>query len=519
LNLQQYQSLCEACDRLLLEPKATHARVATPWLHFIRPHQQFIKYYTDIFSERLEKNQAFINIYKIIRQLLSHALNITASIFAGRNTYHACNVLPTQVDLLIVSHLISENHIGLDSDFYYGNLPKELIKSKINVAVVLINFTKKSALEISKIWGKSDLPIVILDKYLRPKDEVKMTLSMFRESLAIRHRMRKTDSDFDRRVIKRAAREANSSGARWALKTSTQIAEVTKNLSPKVIMITHEGHSWERVTFAKVRNTNPKILCIGYQHSIIFNLQHALMRDLAAQYNPDFVFTSGTIGANLLSIKSKKKSQSVAVLGSPRLPVKPQSILIKSPEIYSSREITCLVLPEGIIEECNMLFDFSVKCALMFSNMRFVWRLHPALSHEEVATQNPNLKNLPPNIYLSNRTIEEDIKDSQISLYRGSTAIITAVMAGVLPIYLTSPKEISIDTLWQLDGSSRAVTTPEQFKNLIVLMSNKDNCEFSSVIQKAQTLCKELLLPLDPTQLVKGFQQGFEHTGFLNHYL
>jgi hypothetical protein len=281
-------------------------------------------------------------------------------------------------------------------------------------------------------------------------------------------------------------------------------------------MLTHEGHSWERVAFAAARDINPKIICIGYQHSLVFNLQHALMRDLAPKYNPDHVLTAGKIGADLLKSVSLKKQQSVYVLGSPRPSVAPEAITKKSLKGYLNNNLTCLVIPEGIIEECNILFEFSIKCALLIPSMRFIWRLHPSLSHEEITKQNSSLQFIPANIYLSNRSIQDDINDSQISIYRGSTAIVTAVMGGVFPIYLEQPGEISIDALWQLNNASRNVAKPEQFKSLILSINHTESVQFLSVLHMAQSLCQELLLPLDTTQLVNRMQQGLENSSYLD---
>jgi hypothetical protein len=301
-----------------------------------------------------------------------------------------------------------------------------------------------------------------------------------------------------------ASVEVFSSGTRWALKTAAQLAEVVKNISPSKIMITHEGHSWERVAFSAVRDINPKIFCIGYQHSTIAYLQHALKRDLLPKYNPDFVYTSGATGANLLKRYHQKKTQFLAVLGSPRPIVSRQLILNDSSIVSAQKQFCCLVLPEGIIDECNVLFEFSMKCALQNPSVQFIWRLHPNMSYDEVVRQNPKFKNLPTNIYISNRTFEEDIKKSQISLYRGSTAIIGAVMSGIFPIYLNQPEEISIDTLWELDSNFRCVSTTYEFKNILksMMLKNKSN-QTLSVIRRAQALCQALLLPMDSVQLVK----------------
>ena len=137
--------------------------------------------------------------------------------------------------------------------------------------------------------------------------------------------------------------------------------------------------------------------------------------------------------------------------------------------IDNSDQITCLVLPEGIDSECHLLFDFSLRCAKLLPDVKFIWRLHPLISYRGLSRKNNKLQRLPENIILSNSSIEEDIMRSQFSIYRGSTAIITALSSGIRPIYLSLRNEMTIDLLFELDNKWRKiVTTSEEVQKLIV---------------------------------------------------
>ena len=105
----------------------------------------------------------------------------------------------------------------------------------------------------------------------------------------------------------------------------------------------------------------------------------------------------------------------------------------------------------------------------MLPSVKFIWRLHPLISYTDLSRKNNKLRKLPENIILSNSSIEEDIVRSQFSIYRGSTAIITALSSGIQPIYLSFQNEMTVDPLFELDNKWRKIVTiPEEVQKLIV---------------------------------------------------
>ncbi len=66
------------------------------------------------------------------------------------------------------------------------------------------------------------------------------------------------------------------------------------------MITTYEGHAWEKVAFGAAKQSVQSIRCFGYQHSAVFEHQHAIKRPLNEKYNPDVVLTSGTISKDIL---------------------------------------------------------------------------------------------------------------------------------------------------------------------------------------------------------------------------
>ena len=130
--------------------------------------------------------------------------------------------------------------------------------------------------------------------------------------------------------------------------------------------------------------------------------------------------------------------------------------------------------------------------AIQNKEQRFVWRLHPLMSFEKLKKYNSIFKKLPDNICLSEDNLDEDIKKSDSVLYRGSTAVVNAINAGLKPIYYQqSIDEISIDPIYQLIKGKELVSNQEQLQ----IAFNEDID--SKTRQSFQNFAQDFYTPLD----------------------
>ena len=273
-----------------------------------------------------------------------------------------------------------------------------------------------------------------------------------------------------RSVAARAATEALSGATTANLRLHHQISSLVRTLKPKALVVTHEGHAYERIAFHAARSAIPNIICIGYQHAAIFQLQHAIRQLLAPKFNPDHILTAGTVAQRQLRNSETLAGIPISILGSPRsTKTTTHSSNQPSPLAYetNSARPACVVVPEGIESECNTLFAFALECALALPNINFIWRLHPIVSFKTLLKRNRRLTKRPTNIELSDKTLEEDIARCRWALYRGTTAVVQAVMGGLSPIYLQIPGEMAIDPLYEIDKGKFVVRTPAEFVTVV----------------------------------------------------
>ncbi len=501
MNEELYRSLCAACDRVLLAADSTIERVSIPWLHVVREHPIFIKNYNEILENKSDVKEAIRRWPRLIRNKVWWLFQLSKSIRSDGKLWHGPQVFDLQTDILLVSHLINFSHAGQSDDFYFGNLPNQLVKQGHNVVVALINYTGQPATKLVTKWVDGSVPRVILSGALGVKDELTLHDQLKKEAARLSQLALMESPGLFRRVLKRAAEEALSGGAHSTLRMSKEINALVSKMRPKLIVVTHEGHAWERIFFASARRAYSSVRCIGYQHAAVFRLQHALSRKLTSQYNPDHILTAGSISKFQLENAPDLKGIPISILGSNRCLNRVKIIAEREAlamERYdNSMGRVCLVIPEGTPSECQILFNFSLLCAQSCPEIQFIWRMHPILPFESLKSQNGNFQNMPINITISRQTIEEDIARSRWALYRGSTAIIQAVVAGLRPIYLAIPDELTIDPLHEVGAGRVIVKSVAEFHEAILLDHDVPKTQLGLEFQKTQKYCENFFTPFN----------------------
>ena len=135
--------------------------------------------------------------------------------------------------------------------------------------------------------------------------------------------------------------------------------------------------------------------------------------------------------------------------------------------------------------------------AKQYPDQQFIWRLHPLLNFDDIRRYGFSLNSLPCNIHLSENSLDEDIQKCDSALYRGSTAIVNAINAGLKPIYYKqSADELSIDTIYQQQQGKETVRN----QNELHLAFNK-NID-AKTRQKLQDFAQDFYTPLNVNALL-----------------
>ena len=109
---------------------------------------------------------------------------------------------------------------------------------------------------------------------------------------------------------------------------------------------------------------------------------------------------------------------------------------------------------------------------------------------------------MPANITISKNNFDDDLKLPDIAVYRGTNAIIRAVMGNLIPIYLKTKSEISIDIMSVLELNR--ILSISELQSIIhnphLLVNKKETVKF----------CQDYFRPMN----YKSFLQVADQNGF-----
>jgi hypothetical protein len=433
----QYRDIAVACDRLLRADDTSLARVAIPVLHVINEHPAHLAQYAPILNPVLAGEPAPAGGPARIAARAGRGL--LRSRIAPSTVLHQLRELG-HVDVLIVSQATNRALTGGQDDFYFGALQRMLRERGATSAVVLA----------------SRLPVT-------PASEA----AIWRRCLAARWQLRRlaqaSPETLEGRLAELASRHALSGVTAANLRLHAGMTTVCKILTPAIVITTCEGVAAERLIWHAGRLCAPNTICVGYQHTRLLERAHAIRRALRApglDCDPDVILTLGQIPHDALAASPDLGATKLILYGSHR-----RALSLARPVSFADRARRCLVLPDADARECSILFQFAFACARLCPELVFTLRPHPMISVSTLRARHAWLREPPPNISFSmNKPLAEECAQARYCLYRGSSAVIHAVLAGVKPYYLARSREINFDPLHGLGEWRETVSSPEGFE-------------------------------------------------------
>jgi len=454
LSKKKYEKICKKCDFVLNSYGSRNEIVAINFLHVIRSSATTIQRYVVFLDNDYWVYSFLRHCYLFIKNIVDFFYNFIYSIFYQKHNFpnKVC-----KVDFLFISHYtVTQGKSTYAIDSYFGDILNNIHKNGRSSVVAYINHTSSKTATFKKI--DSVIPI-LLSNVINFIDLMHLYKGVF-----VARRSLGNNSSNDPllvKVIKQAKINIFSKSTIRNLILAKQVEDIVKKYSPNLLIATYEGHAWERLVFSASRSVSPNIRCISYQHAPVFKFQHAIRRNLEKKYNPDVILTSGQVPATQLSLSKELSGTQISVIGSSR------NIVLKSKKLTVMQEFeafSCLVAPEGDLEECNILLFFALDCANNNQGVNFIWRLPPMIDIDILLKNNRRFVNLPDNVVISEVDLLNDILKSNTILYRGSSVVIQAVVFGLKPIYFKIDNELTIDPLYEISRGREIVCNIEDFQ-------------------------------------------------------
>ena len=236
-----------------------------------------------------------------------------------------------------------------------------------------------------------------------------------------------------------------------------QLISLFKKLNPNLIIFPYEGHAWERLIVKAAKGYNARILCVGYQKSVITKFSDFIRMNLKNKlYNPDKIICKSKIDYNKLLEKGSLNKKQIIVGG---------KYINSKNNIKKIHKINIIILPEAWLMEEKNLFNFTLSCAKLYPKYNFIFRPHPS----SISKVNKfKLKNIT-NLKISTNSLSKDINKCNFIFYRGSYSVIEACKKGLLPIYIKfqNDSDANINPLYEIDSKIFKISDPQMLKKIV----------------------------------------------------
>ena len=453
MNESDYDLLASTCDRLLRAPGTDRARLAIGLLHVIHEHPSWLAQYRNVFmpgGRRLRDRR----LIRGARDLYRMARGIRTSLWSVPNPT-AAGARDASPDVLIVSRLTSDAQLARGDDFYFGAMPDLLRARRANVIVALVDHRYSTGHGESTAPGLGQL---LLPKWLPPHDELALWKQCAGSRAALAGEAHAMRDPFDRALARLAAEEALSAVTAANLRLHARVKEICFRLRPRIVLTTFEGDASERMIFLGARQSGVEPLCVGYQHTRLLPRAHAIKRALAVSglpCDPDVVLTLGE--------ETRTRLESAAPPGTRYITYGSHRRIVRNtPPARDPRAACCLVLPDAEPSEHTMLFEFAVACARRSPDIAFIFRPHPVGGENLQRMHRITPSDLPANMRVdAHESLQLQADRARCCLYRASSAVFHAALAGARPLYVARPDEMPFDPLVGLSCRT-SVSCPEE---------------------------------------------------------
>lgn len=385
-----------------------------------------------------------------------------------------------------------------ENDFYYGDLQKRLQDNGTSVLLLCGNVSKSDwknyALVHTVVTGLCRLPELCL---IPPWRTCQIVFKQIVASFRLWFASKQEPNSLLKRILTQVAVDS--------LREQTLAnnlyywlgRETIKTWNPKMFLTFYEGHAWEKCLWLGVKEENPACKVAGYQHTVI--MQHAYEQlhpflDPSEQPTPNIVFCTGLESLNMMKSDYAGCKPEFVPFGSFRFSANFSDNVSPDP---SRRAV--LVIPEGVLSEAVMLFDFAIKLSSLLPDYRFIFRCHPMLPFERVKPRLFLERGVfPDNVEISNhKEIDDDFNQSSSVLYRGSSAVLYAILKGLKPYYLRKNGEETIDPIFKLNVWREVVDSPRLLATRLRTFEVCSTEQLQAPFQTAEQYVRNYIMPVD----------------------
>jgi hypothetical protein len=466
---------------------------AHPYLYLLNHHPAQVARFETLLAAPASLGGVGARISGSVRHFGSQVRLITraarASLGEASSSFEGCVAALPPADVVIVSVLLSPDRLSSSEDFYFGRLVEELEQCGISALVVLRNHTARRVDARPSPVGERSARIV-LPTTLPVAAEARLVARARRLRLALSKAAQASPRGSRRDLLRFGASRATAAWTVESLRMQSQFRSILARVQPRMLLTLFEGHAVERTLWRAAREVAPRAIRVGYQHATMWPHTWPVFRQLTddGTFDPDVVVALGESSAEFVRSRMRDVRRPVVVFGSHR-------VANAVPHDRAARRgRTVLVVPEGYFSEMQILYGFVERAAMLFEDTHFIIRNHPSVDRVEFLRRYPGLSR--SNVRVSEgRTLERDFEESSCCLYRGSSAVFAAVLAGLRPIYLHREGLANIDPLWPHADGGRSITSTEEFGAVMEMLDREPSASEVERWSETVRFCRRYIVP------------------------
>ncbi len=439
--------------------------LANSYFRLVKPIDENLKRYSNL--ESPTKYKILLDAFSALLRIFFEILKSIAIAVIKSKESSSFNIPEyPQIKRIFVSHYTHAQNPSRP-DVFFDQLPSS------NDIIFYHNNTLLSRLRIIRILSKGDFRqnVLVTTKSLGfwktvflQKSNLLISLKMLGEAL--------TSPRFSLVERKILICAASAQVSRQTVANQVNLKRLDLLLfstKPETLLITLEGHAYEALYIDLIQRKYPDIRLMAFQHAPIVPEQFGLMKNLLKFNSGDVILASGEITREYF--KSLNLKAEVRLLGSPKW--RP---ITRKQKNYEST--TILGAAEGTLESLERFTELFQGLSGMDLGLKLILRVHPALSSKESEKVLSRL-NFGKQLILSNRQLEEDLKDSHFCIYRSSAVAIEGLAFGVYPLFFNPAGDQGLNPLYfaklEVPVFRNLTEFQELFMNLRGLRSNSEN--------------------------------------------
>ena len=218
-------------------------------------------------QKELAKHRSYFSNYSLVRSACWHLASCARSIFLmliSRRGNFLDDSPAGEVNAVIVSHMVSEPRAEGPVDGYFGNFREKLSEVGISSNTLFINHIGRKGYK----FVNTNSGVYVTSPYRDLKSELSILLDQISSGFRLWKHSLKEQRKSARHFVRCGISASVTGVALSNRRIACQLFKGIDELNPSYVILTYEGHGWERLLIRAINRKKPDIKIIGLEVAV-----------------------------------------------------------------------------------------------------------------------------------------------------------------------------------------------------------------------------------------------------------